>query len=351
MNAEYLNILQAATSRPIEHAEALYLFTHSEEHEAAEALFETARLVRERENGTIFTACGGIATVLACNLKPLCTYCPYWREKGKQALSMEEILKAVGYLFAHGVYDFHLSGGTTLGSEGQDILAIVRGIYNAGFTEAQIDVNCGAAMSLETLREIKGYGVKMVRSVFETRNPALFAAVKPGDSLAEKEAFAWRIGEAGISLGTGILAGISPTETKYQDYTDFLFQIKQFPHLSSLYVSKFVPFAGIALKGVEACSAQEAARVIAMARLVLRNVDITGAQGWNKGKDGMTPFWAGGGNSALVIHINRIPAYVNRQEEDPTVTYEGTMEFRNRLEELEAYYAAQGMRLATPAAQ
>ena len=342
MNAEYLNVLQAAGSMPIEREEALYLFAHSEEYEAAEALFETARLVRERENGNVFLACGGIATVLACNLKPLCAYCPYWREKGKQPLSMEEILKAVGYLFAHGVHDFHLSGGTTLGSEGQDILAVVRGINQAGFVNARIDVNCGAAMSLETLREIKGYGVKMVRSVFETRNPALFAAVKPGDSLAEKEAFAWRIGEAGINLGTGLLAGISPAETKYQDYTDFLFQIKQFPHLTSLYVSKFVSFEGIALRGVEACSAQEAARVIAIARLVLRSVDITGAQGWNKEHGGITPFWAGGGNSALVIHINRIPAYVKRREDDPTVTYEGNMEFRNRYRELEAYYAAQG---------
>jgi len=344
MNAEYLGILKAAGGRPVEREEALYLFTHSEDGEAAAALFETARLVREQEFGHTFLACGGIATVLACNLRPLCAYCPYWREKGKQPLSLNEILRAVEYLFAYGVHDFHLSGGTTLGSEGRNILAIVRGIHDAGYTDAQIDVNCGAAMSLDTLREIKGYGVKMVRSVFETLNPSLFAALKPGDSLKEKEAFAWRIGEAGIRLGTGILAGIGPKETKYQDYTDFLFKIKQFPHLTSLYVSKFVPFEGIALAGVEACSAQEAARVIAVARLVLRSVDITGAQGWNR-EQGITPFWAGGGNSALAIHINRIPAYVKRRDDDPTVTYEGNMEFRNRLQAVEAYYAAQGMNL------
>ncbi|MEL7609352.1 MAG: radical SAM protein [Bacillota bacterium] len=344
MNAEFTNIVKAAITRPIDREEALYLFEHSQSDEAAEELFKAARLVREQEYGNVFMASGGIATVLECNLKPLCAYCPYWREKGKKPLSVEEILKAVGYLFKYGVHDFHLSGGTTLGSEGKDILEIVRSIYQAGFTKARIDVNCGAAMSLATLREIKGYGVKMVRSVFETLNPAVFSAVKPGDNLAEKEAFAWRIGEAGLNLGTGILAGLSPNESKYRDYTDFLFKIKEFPHLTSLYVSKFVPFEGIALKGVEPCCAQEAARVIAVARLVLRRVDITGAQGWG-GERGITPFWAGGGNSALVIHINRIPAYVQRLENDPSVTYEGDMEFRNRLEELQSYYAAQGARL------
>lgn len=344
IEADYLSILQGAENMPLGKKEALFLLENTRDRESAELLFATARRVREKAKGNTFKLTGGIATVLACNLRPLCTYCPYWREKDKKPLSTEEILKGVAYLTEYGIRDFHLSGGTTLGSDGRDILGIVKSIREAGFEDVEIDINCGAAMSLSTLLELKQYNVKMVRSVFETLNPEVFRVMKPGDNLEEKKRFAWLIGEAGIALGTGILAGISPQETQYEDYVNFLFEVKEFPHLQSLYVSKFYPFDTIPLKGYLPCSDLDAAKVIAVARLILPNIDIGGAQGWGSAQE-YSPFQAGGGNSALGIHINRTPAYLNVTNQGANTIYKENMEYRNHVALVEHFYKEQGIRL------
>ena len=73
-------------------------------------------------------------------------------------LSINEILKGVAYIRQHGIKEFHLSGGTTLGSEGHNVLRIVWAIREAGLDDLAINVNCGAAMSLATLKELKKMG-------------------------------------------------------------------------------------------------------------------------------------------------------------------------------------------------
>lgn len=344
MKNELIDLLDECKERAPEPEEALFIMENTEDKESALAMFDAARQVRDSEMGDTYTMTGGIATVLECTLKPLCNYCPYWRNKNQTPLSTEEIIKAVDYLTNHGIYDFHLSGGTTLGSEGKDVLHIVKSIYEAGYTNVKIDVNCGAAMSLETLKEIKKYNVKMVRSTFETLSPSVFRQMKPGDSLEKKMEFAYAIGEAGINLGTGLMAGLSPDETKYQDYVDFMYIIKKFPRLVSLYVSKFYPFDTIALKGVKACEEWEAARAIALARLILRNIDIGAAQGWQGAKE-IPPDMVGAGNTKLGIHINRTPTYIDITKQGPNVTYEGNLEFRNNLKEVRENLEKRGYRI------
>jgi len=327
--ARFERILEKSKNEAINEEEAWYIFKETEQKEKATELLQTARFVREKIMGNTFKWSGGIARVLRCNLKPLCQYCPYWRKKGDEPLSIEEILKGVDYIARHGFQEFHLSGGTTLKSDGSDVLEIVSAIRTAGYNDMEIDINCGAAMSFDTLKELKQLGVKLVRSVFETINPQVFNKVKPGDDLEEKKKFARLIGEAGLGLGTGIMAGLSPNETKYQDYVDFIFHIKHYEHLKSVYVSKFFPFNGIPMKDHPSCSDWEAARLIAVMRLVLRDKDIGWAAGW--GRDNYpTPLMAGAGNRVGGIHINRTPHYHVYQNEE--YLYEDNMEFHNHME-------------------
>ncbi|ODA39252.1 radical SAM protein [Desulfosporosinus sp. BG] len=343
MNNQFEKILEKSLNRAIERDEALFLFRETEDEAKAEQLFLTARTVREKVKGNTFEWSAGIARVLKCNLQPLCRYCPYWREKGQIPLSIEEILKGVAYIQQHGIKKFHLSGGTTLGSEGHDVLGIVQAIRAAGYTELAIEVNCGAAMSLETLKELKGLGVYRVSSVFETVNPEVFQRTKSGDNLEAKKQFAQRIGDAGLKLGTGVMAGLGPEETKYQDYVDFMFHVKQYEHLHYVYVTKFTQFKGIAMEDHPACSAQEAARVIAIMRLVLPNIDIGAAAGWNA-TDYPTPLMAGSGNKASGIHINRTPNYKKGSVADGFL-YQDNMEFRNTMETMQKRYQALGIKI------
>lgn len=322
--------------------EALFLLKETEDEQKALKLFEVARKVREKELGNVFNFSGGIARVLRCNLKPLCNYCPYWRDKNEQPLSINEILKAVDYIHKHGFKEFHLSGGTTLGSEGKDVLEIVKAIRSAGYTDMDIEVNCGASMSLDTLKALKSLGVTKVGAVFETINPVLFKKMKPGDNLEEKKKFANLIGEAGLQLGTGILVGISSENEKYQDYVDFAFHVKEYSHLKSVYVCKFFPFKGIALKDYKPCSNLEAARVISLLRLILRNKDIQPAQGWLK-DEYPNSLMAGAGNKAGGIHINRTPHYKVEYAQRNNCHYEDNLEYFNTMDATREMYKNYGI--------
>ena len=151
--------------------------------------------------GDTFRWSGGVARVLRCNLKPNCLFCPYWREAG------QDPLLEGGDRRGRPLYPLPRDKGVplerrqqTLGSAGLDVLGIVQAIRASGLTDMEIDVNCGAAMSVSTLKALKEAGVAKIGAVFETVNPRLFKELKPGDDLEAKKAFARAIGEAGLRL-------------------------------------------------------------------------------------------------------------------------------------------------------
>jgi biotin synthase len=340
----FSDVLEKAAEQAIDRDEALLLFRESEEFSAAQELFKTASLVRNKLLGTTFRWTGGIASVLTCNLQPLCLYCPYWTQP-KEPLSMEEILRAVRYLKEHGVRDYHLSAGTTLGSDGKEMVEIVETIRREADADSTITVNCGAALSMESIIELKNLGVTRIGASFETINRKLFDEVKPGDSFEEKEKLCRMVCEAGLELGSGILAGVGCTDCKddcaivnggkvsksrYEDYVDFMFFIRQYPNLKSVYVSRFFPFTGIPMTEHPRCSAMEGARIIAVMRLVLRDIRIGPAAGWSYDD---IPLWvaAGGGNEIGGIHITREPPYKGSWYMHQALDYRDHLEYRNTI--------------------
>lgn len=297
------DVLDNVLKRPITREEALFLFQNTETEENRNSLFAAARAVRKAETGDVYHFTGGIASVLPCRLRPLCNYCPYWRKKDQNPLPVEAIVAGARYFHKEGVKKFHLSGGTTLGSEGQEVLEIVRSIYEAGLTDMKITVNCGAAMSVETMEQLKAWGVDSIGAVFEITNREVFRKVKPGDDFDKKMQFAWDIQKAGLAMGSGIMAGLGPKETRYKDYVNSLFDIAQFPHLASVYISKFTPDPGIPMHDWEACSVEEAARLVAIARLLYRSLNVTTAAGWTE-KELSQGIKAGAGNSLFALAVN-----------------------------------------------
>lgn len=297
-------ILENAKYNTVSKEEAMLLFEKAEKDvKDREKLLAVARFIRQREMGDTFYHHGGFGAVLPCKLKPLCLYCPYWREKDTRTMTIPEILVGVRYLNENGIYSYHLSGGSDLQSDGEDMIEIVEHIYKAGYRKSNIFVNCGASISLENLRYLKKLGVKRMGSVFETMNPVVFKHLKPGDNLQEKIDFAHRIGECDIDLGTGFMAGIGPEENHIEDYIHALFAIKQFPHLTSVYFSKFTQSNHILMENHPNCSLIEAVCLIAIARLVLRNIDISPAAGWTEDERPFA-YEAGAGNSFFSIRMS-----------------------------------------------
>lgn len=326
---DYERILHKALDEPIDYDEALYLFKISEDIGKAQDLFRTAVTVRNNEIGNTFRWSGGIASVLPCKLKPLCSYCPYWTKDTTQPLTMDEIKVGVEYIEKHGLKEFHLSGGTDLGSDGQDIVEIVREIVP--LTKANITVNVGAAISEENILELKKLGVTRIGASFETANRDIFKKVKAGDDFDAKIKLANMINDAGLEFGTGMLAGLNTDPSRYKDYVDFMFFVRQFRNLKSVYVSRFFPVKGTPMVDHPRCSTMEGSRIIAIMRLVLRNIDVGPAAGWSYDD---IPMWvmAGGGNRIGGVHINRTPAYRNNWYLHSALDYHDRMEFRNTLE-------------------
>ncbi|SHH97434.1 biotin synthase [Sporobacter termitidis DSM 10068] len=317
MDNQFEQILQKARQERITPEEALRLFKATEDPELAEELYAAARDVRHHTRGDVFYYHAGIASVTPCALKPLCRYCPYWRDAGRRCLELPEILRGVQYIKEHNVGKICLSGGTVEAEEGRDVLKIVRGIRQAGHTDVEISVNCGATMPDEVLREMKELGVVRIGASFEIMNPRVFRAVKPGDNLEKKIAFAHKLEDYGIQTMTAVMAGLGPQESRYEDYVLSLFSLLEFPNLDYVYISKFQPAATTPMKDYPPCGIEEGKRLVAMARLVLRGLDLGSAAGWNWDQRHL-PVWAGAGTSLLGIHVNRNSRYwkANPEEQD-----------------------------------
>ena len=320
-------VLGDALQRPVTREEALFLFRNTEEEESRNRLFAAARAVRKEETGDIFRFTGGIASVLPCRLRPLCNYCPYWRKEDQNPLPLAGIVAGARYFHREGVKEFHLSGGTTLGSEGREVLEIVRSIHEAVPEDMKIMVNCGAAMSIDSMRQLKELGVRSIGAVFEITNPEVFRRVKPGDDLEKKIRFAWDIQKAGLAMSSGIMAGLGPRETRYEDYVNTLFDIARFPHLSSVYISKFTPDPLIPMRDWEACSLEEAARLVAIARLVYRSINLTTAAGWTE-EERKQGILAGAGNGLFALAVNLKVSYWQGRQLEATFS-EDNIEYRD----------------------
>ncbi len=327
MDFSFEHILQRSETEEITAEEALFLFTETENYGKAQQLFKTAAFVRDQEKGRRFQWSGGVATILPCTLDPLCSYCPYW-VKPSNALTIDEILTGVRYLNEHGITNFHLSGGTTLESDGSDVVSIVEKIRE--ISDSEITVNVGAGLSMDSLLALKDLGVTKIGSSFEVINPALFSQFKAGDSLEKKKELARQINDLGLGLGTGMLAGLNLEPSRYQDYVDFIFHVKQYENLESVYVSRFFPNKGTPLENHPRCSTIEGARIIAVMRLILRTIDIGPAAGWSYDD---IPVWvnAGGGNRIGGIHISRVPTYKKPWFLHTAVKYENRMEYCNTI--------------------
>lgn len=248
---------------------------------ALDALCAAAARVRDREMAGREEVEAGLNSVVPCYLRPLCRYCPYWRQEDSHPMPLDELLGYVRYLHDEtGVRQFHLSGGSKRGGGDCGIVAIVEAIRAAGYDDMDVVVNCGASMSDADLARLFELRVKRVFSVFETTNPEVFRATEPGDDLDEKLDFARRIAAAGIEVGTGMMAGLGPMASKYDDYVRTLFDIAALPRLGAIYISKFRHAPNIAMNDHPECSLDEGRALVAVARLVLRGVHIRAAAGW-----------------------------------------------------------------------
>jgi biotin synthase len=289
-------LLEKARAGDLTPESALGILEGSRRPENALKLFAVASELRDEHIGRELWWTSAIEGVTPCRLDPKCSYCTY---ANHDILSEELLLKALGALEHLGFRHVHLSGGTNLDGYDKEIVAMVEAMRSVSGID--IEVNLGPSITRETVRKLKGLNVCSITSSLETFNEELFRAAKPGDSL-EKRKNLLEICEAeGMPTRSMMLVGLGESDA---DRVRLLFYLKRLKGFQTLRLSRFFPFPSTEFRDRPRCSPWELARTVAVARLVMPDIQIGLAAG-NSNDD--IPLWliAGGGNQLLGAAASR----------------------------------------------
>jgi biotin synthase len=274
---------------------ALELLKRSREPALALELFAAASEARDAQLGRKLWWSAGISSMMPCKVEPLCTYCTSFTVK---SFPIEDLVASVKAIESIGIRHLHLSGGTNLDGYDNEMSEMINAVRDA--SDMEIEVNLGPSFSRSGVQRFKQLGVRSITSSLETMNRDVFAKGKPGDSLERRMELIEICQDEGVSVRSMILVGLGESEA---DRIEHLYWLRQFNQLSHLRFSRFQPHAGTEWQNHPRCSPWEVARLVAVARLLLPNVDLGLAAG-NSSDD--IPLWymAGGGNQLLGASVS-----------------------------------------------
>ncbi len=268
---EFREVLDDARSREVTREEALLLLSEADNYEKLLELFRVASEVRRREVGDVFKFDGFIGPITPCTTSPPCKYCG--RSAGgnrfSDPLTPEEVALGAKLIEETGTRRVELGGGTLWSGADDVVLKAVEAVKSA--TDLDVWVNVGPCLSRDALKKLKDLGVVEVGSSLETINEKVFREAKPGDSLRARMEFARAIKGAGLGLASVMMVGIG---SSYQDYVDHIFWLKEVG-VDHFAVTGLNPIPGTPFEGRRPALSYEVAKVVAVARLVLRRADIS----------------------------------------------------------------------------
>lgn len=267
-------VLEKSLKEAVTRDEASYLFREVQGAQEFLELAKVASKVRDKEVGTIFKLDGFMGLVTPCTTNPPCRYCGRAAGDGQgptQTLTIEEIELSAKLIAEAGVRRVELGGGTFWDGAGETVIAAVKAVKDVA-PALNIWINVGPALNKSDLMTLKELGVKEVCSSLETINPEIFKETKPGDSLKARMELAEEINGTDLGLVSVMMVGIG---SSYEDYIEHLFWLKGFKNLSFLPVTGLHPIPGTPFQDKPMANPFEVAKVVAIARLVLRKADLS----------------------------------------------------------------------------
>jgi biotin synthase len=266
------SILTKALRDEISKSEALYLFKKADRVDRLLELFKSASRVRDDEVGEVFKFDGFIGPITPCTTNPPCKYCvrSARRDAFSDILSPEEVALGAKLIEETGTKRVELGGGTLWSGADELVLKAVEAVKSA--TRLEVWVNVGPCLSKRALEVLKNLGVSEVGASLETINERVFKEVKPGDSLQARIEFAKAIKSVGLKLMSVMMVGIGST---YEDYVNHIFYLLKDVGVDHMPITGFNPIPGTPLEANQPAWSYEVAKVVAIARLILRRVDIS----------------------------------------------------------------------------
>lgn len=272
-------------------------------------LIKVVAKVRENEVGRIFKFDGFIGSITPCTTEPPCKFCS--RSAGNRSdfsdkpLSLFEIEFGANLMKEAGIKRVELGGGTLWSGSGEKVIEAVKTINK--ISSFEIWVNVGPSLNIDDLIKLRELGVKEICSSLETINSELFRVIKPGDNLEARMCLAEEIDRIGMGLTSVMMVGIGGS---YEDYIRHLFWLKGFKNLSHVCITGLNPIKGTGFQDKPVTNPFEVAKIGAIARLILRYVDISFGGMMNDPK--LLPLWVmAGGNRAIHmgVHVHRAEAW------------------------------------------
>jgi len=300
------NLIDSAIQEGIDKELAVKILKGAKDPVNGLKLFQAATSIRDDRVGKDLYLSAGISGIFPCLIVPRCKYCNYHITDMMDEEKLALAAKAIEDL---GIRQVHLSGGTSLAGYDKEILSMVRAIQ--AVSDIDVEVNLGPSLSEETIRTLKSMGVSSITSSLETFNEAMFADSKPGDSLVRRRELMEICEREGMSIRSMMLIGLGETP---EDRIDHLFYLKHFSKMYHLRFSRFSPTPNTPYSDRDRCTTWDYATTVAIARLILPNVQLGMAAG-NSVDD--IPLWyaAGGGNQLLGAHVSRGPGRSRTNEQ------------------------------------
>ncbi len=300
------SILEKARNEELNPEEVKYLLYKVNNIEKFLELSKVASKVRSDEIGDIFEFDGFIGSITPCTTNPPCKYCSraagFRVDFAKKPLSVEEIEKAASLIDSTGTKVVELGGGTLWSGAGDIVINAVRVVKKV--SSMNVWVNVGPALTRDDLIKLKELGIKEVCSSLETINPTVFKYAKPGDSLEARMKLAEEINNLGIGLKSVMMVGIG---SSYDDYVKHIFWFKKFENIKSVSITGLRPIPSTPFENKPMANPFEVAKLGAVIRLVLRNIDVGFGGMMNDPR--LLPLWVMvGANRAIHLgaHVHRV---------------------------------------------
>lgn len=275
-------VLAEAKMREITKKEALFLFRKVQSWDRLLRLFKVANKVRDDEVGPRLKLMGFLCCITRCTTEPKCEYCFRWADEGlfsqEAVIEPEAIKVAVKAWEKRGLKRAELAGGTLWGEEGRRAtLEAAKAACSVGSVD--IWINNGPSFLPEDVQKLKEVGVAGIACNLETLNKAIFKRLRPGDSYDLRISIIEATKKVGLGIDNTLMIGLGESWGAlhpYEDWVDFLFYFKGFKNTRIIEIHPFNPIRNSLCQNMPPGSVLETEKARAIARLVFRDVDISG---------------------------------------------------------------------------
>ena len=281
--SDYSSILTKAIKDGLSREEALTLLRKVRDWESLHDLMRAASKVRDEVVGTEVKLMGFVCSITPCTTNPTCKYCFRWANpklfSWDDVLSDDELEAGMRAIQKVGLRRAELGGGTYADAVGRDYtlhkLRVAKhaaprvGIWVTNVSFAPEDVALLAPL------------VEGITSNLESINPMTYKALRPGSDLRKRVEILVEADRLGVPTDTTLMVGLDLSrglgEPPYEEWVRFLEFVASLKHFRILEIHPFRPTWGSPAQGMEPGSVVETLKLRAVARLMLRDVWLSGA--------------------------------------------------------------------------